>query len=198
MLFFAVTKSDTMKHLVIFASGAGSNAENIIDYFKEDSAARVVAVFTNNPKAGVIDRAKKYNVDTIIFSKEDLATGVVGNLLRNYEPTLIVLAGFLLKIPQNLINAYRGKIINIHPALLPKYGGKGMYGMNVHRAILANKEKETGISIHHVDEQYDSGDLIFQARVPTDDCATAEDIAQKVHDLEHEHFPRILSLLIKD
>ncbi len=187
-----------MKHLVIFASGAGSNAENIITHFNNGSVANVVAVFTNNPNAGVIDRAKNHNVPVIIFTKDELLSDVVLNKVRSFNPALIVLAGFLLKIPQHIINGFRGKIINVHPALLPKYGGRGMYGMNVHRAVLENNESETGISIHYVDEHYDNGDLIFQARINVDDCVTPDEIAQRIHNLEHEHFPEVISKIVTD
>jgi phosphoribosylglycinamide formyltransferase 1 len=148
-----------MKKIVIFASGSGTNAENIIKHFKNTSIGTVVSVFTNNPKAYVIERAKNFHLPTEIFSREELNNEKVLQKLNTIQPDLIVLAGFLLKFPENIIAQYPDKIINVHPALLPKYGGKGMYGMNVHKAIVENKEKETGISIHYVNENYDEGNI---------------------------------------
>jgi phosphoribosylglycinamide formyltransferase-1 len=185
-----------MKKIVLFASGSGSNAENIIQYFRQNHVAEVVAVFCNNPKAKVIDRAQNHQVPVVVFSKEELAGESVLLKVHAFGPDLIVLAGFLLMFPINIIKAYPNKIINIHPALLPKYGGKGMYGMNVHRAILENNEIETGISIHYVDEHYDEGDIIFQAKVTLNGAETPEEIAQKVHILEHEHFPKVIEKLL--
>ena len=186
-----------MKNIVLFASGAGSNAENIIRYFASRDIGKVAAIFTNNQNAGVIEKAKNFKLPVVVFSKEQLANGDVNKQLYRFSPSLIVLAGFLLKMPDDIINSYRKRIINIHPALLPKYGGKGMYGMNVHRAILENKEVESGISVHYVDEHYDNGDLIFQARVAIESCNSAEEIAEKIHALEHEHFPGIIESLLK-
>jgi len=185
-----------MKKIVLFASGSGSNAENIIQYFKQSHAAEVVAVFCNNPKGKVIGRAQNHQVPVVVFSKEELSGESVLLKVHAFGPDLIVLAGFLLMFPMNIIKAYPNKIINIHPALLPKYGGKGMYGMNVHRAILENKETETGISIHYVDEHYDEGDIIFQAKIILEGSESPEEIAQKVHTLEHEHFPKVIEKLI--
>jgi len=148
-------KKKAMKSIVLFASGSGTNAENIILYFDQKQQAKVVAVFSNNPKAFVLNRAKKLNVPTVIFSKEELVDGAVANKLAEFKCDLIVLAGFLWQFPISIIEKFQNNIINIHPALLPKYGGKGMYGMKVHEAVLANKESETGITIHHVNEHYD-------------------------------------------
>ena len=181
-----------MKKIVIFASGSGTNAENVIQYFATRSTGTVVAVFTNNPDATVIDKAKKLEVPVIIFSKEDLNTGKTLQLITTYQPDLIVLAGFLLKFPENIIEAYPNQIINIHPALLPKYGGKGMYGMYIHKAIIENKEKETGISIHYVNENYDEGNIIFQQNVFLSEIDTPESVAEKIHALEQQHFPEII------
>jgi phosphoribosylglycinamide formyltransferase-1 len=185
-----------MKKIVLFASGSGSNAENIIQYFRQNHVAEVVAVFCNNPKAKVIDRAQNHQVPVVVFSKEELAGESVLLKVHAFGPDLIVLAGFLLMFPINIIKAYPNKIINIHPALLPKYGGKGMYGMNVHRAILENNEIETGISIHYVDEHYDEGDIIFQTKVALNGAESPEEIAAKVHILEHEHFPKTIEKLL--
>ena len=186
-----------MKDIVLFASGSGTNAENIILHFKDTDFAKVRAVFCNNPNAGVIEKAKKWNIPVILFSKAELNDGDVLNMLISYNPHLIVLAGFLLKFPDNIVHQYPGKIINIHPALLPKYGGKGMYGINIHKAVLENKETETGISIHYVNEHYDEGGLIFQKNIAIDNCTTAEEIADKIHELEQHYFPQVITQLLK-
>ena len=185
-----------MKNILLFASGSGTNAENIILHFNKTNTAKVVAVFSNNPNAKVLERAESLNVERFVFSREDLSTEIVLNRVQKFKPDLIVLAGFLWKFPQNIIEAYPNKIINIHPALLPKYGGKGMYGMNVHKAILENKELETGITIHYIDEHYDEGDIIFQKNVSVADCNSPEEIANKVHLLEKEFFPQIIEKII--
>jgi phosphoribosylglycinamide formyltransferase-1 len=185
-----------MKKIVIFASGSGSNAENIILHFKNNDAAGVVAVFTNNPKAKVIERSENQHVSSVIFNKTELADGTVLKKINGIQPDLIVLAGFLLMFPKEIIATYPDKVVNIHPALLPKYGGKGMYGMHVHQAILENKDKETGISIHYVNEKYDEGAIIFQTSTTIEDCKTPEDIALKVHELEHKYFPEVIEKLI--
>ena len=181
-----------MKKIVIFASGSGTNAENIIKYFENKEIGTVVAVFTNNPDAKVIERAKKLHLPTEIFSKAELFESKVLQKLNAIQPDLIVLAGFLLKLPENIIESYPNKIINIHPALLPKYGGKGMYGMNVHKAIVENKEKETGITIHFVNENYDEGNIIFQKKVTVLITDTPEVVAEKIHELEQENFPIVI------
>ena len=186
-----------MKKIVVFASGSGTNAENIIRYFIENKLAAVVSVFTNNGKAMVIERAGKYDIPVVVFSKDDLNTGIVLQKIKNIDPDLIVLAGFLLKFPENIIEEYSNKIINIHPALLPKYGGKGMYGMNVHRAVVENQEKETGITIHYVDEHYDEGGIVFQKKVVVLATDTAEVVAEKIHDLEQRFFPKVISDLLQ-
>ncbi len=187
-----------MKKIVVFASGSGTNAENIIEYFNEKNSASVVAVFSNNENAKVLERAKKWNVPTVVFTKEELGSGIVLQKLQSFQPDLIVLAGFLLKFPQNIIEACPNQIINIHPALLPKYGGKGMYGIKVHQSVLANKELETGISIHYVNEHYDEGNIIFQKNVTIDCCKSPEEIAEKVRELEHKHFPEVIERLLDD
>ncbi len=186
-----------MKKLVLFASGAGSNVENIIKYFDGEPNVEVAAVFTNKPDAGVVEKAESYKIPVMVSTKSDLENGNALAEVNRFSPDLIVLAGFLLKFPSDIIAAYPDKVINIHPALLPKYGGKGMYGMNVHRAILENKESETGISIHYVNEHYDEGAIVFQAKVGVSDCDSAEEIAARVQKLEHEHFPIIIAQLLK-
>lgn len=185
-----------MKKIVIFASGSGTNAENIIKHFRSTNTATVVSVFTNNPNAKVIERAKNFEIPTEIFSKEDLFSGKVLQKILTIAPDLIVLAGFLLKLPESIVESYPNTIINIHPALLPKYGGKGMYGMNVHRAIVENKEKETGITIHYVNENYDEGNIIFQKRVTVLVTDTAEVVAEKIHELEQKYFPSVIEDLL--
>jgi phosphoribosylglycinamide formyltransferase-1 len=185
-----------MKKIVIFASGSGTNAENIIIYFKSTNIGTVVSVFTNNPNAKVIERAKKFQIPTEIFSKEDLHSGKVLQKLLDIAPDLIVLAGFLLKFPKIIVESYPNSIINIHPALLPKYGGKGMYGMNVHKAIVENKEKETGITIHYVNENYDEGNIIFQKKVTLLVTDTPEVVAEKIHELEQKYFPSVIADLL--
>ena len=185
-----------MKKIVIFASGSGSNAENIIVHFKNNGKADVVAVLTNNPKAKVIERAENHGVPAVVFNKEELVEGTVSRKVAELQPDLIVLAGFLLMFPKEIIENYPDKVINIHPALLPKYGGKGMYGMKVHQAVLDNKDKETGITIHYVNEKYDEGAIIFQATTPIGNSTTPEEIAEKVHELEYKHFPEVIEKII--
>ena len=186
-----------MKKIVVFASGSGTNAENIIQYFSKNGVGSVAAVFTNKANAGVIERAKKYNVPVEIFSKEDLIEGKVLQKLNDIAVDWIILAGFLLKFPENIVKVYPNRIINIHPALLPKYGGKGMYGMHIHKAIVDNKELETGITIHYVNENYDEGAIIFQKNVVLSGKETTEDVAAKIHLLEQEHFPKVIRSLLE-
>ncbi|TGD58489.1 phosphoribosylglycinamide formyltransferase [Flavobacterium humi] len=185
-----------MKKIVIFASGSGSNAEKIILHFKNNSQGNVVAVLSNNLHAKVLEKAENNDVPTVIFDKTALSDGTVLSKINEIQPDLIVLAGFLLKFPESIIAAYPNKIVNIHPALLPKYGGKGMYGMHVHKAVLENKETETGISIHYVNEHYDEGGIVFQATANIEKCQTPEEIAEIVHQLEHLHYPSVIEKLI--
>ena len=185
-----------MKKILLFASGTGSNVENIIQYFKNYHDIIVVGIYTNNPNAKVLDKAKNHNIPTLIFEREQLIDGFVLDKMAELKPDLIVLAGFLWKMPEEIVSAYPNKIINIHPALLPKYGGKGMYGIKVHQTILENKEKETGITIHYVNEDYDEGEFIFQEKVNIEDCTSADEIANKIHELEHKHFPQIIEKLL--
>lgn len=195
--FFCVKfRAILMKKIVLFASGSGSNAEKIVGYFKEKPLAKVVQIFTNNPVAKVLDRAKNLNVPAQIFNRQELNDGKVLEELNKIQPDLIVLAGFLWKFPESIIRAYPNKVINIHPALLPNYGGKGMYGMHVHQAVLDNKETETGITIHYVNEHYDEGEYIFQQAVNIEDCKTAAEIAEKIHVLEHQYFPEVIERLL--
>lgn len=186
-----------MKNIVIFASGTGSNTENIIRYFQKKEAISVVAVFSNNPNALVLEKAKKLAVDAVSFNKNELYDESVLLKLAEYKPDLIVLAGFLWKFPEHLIAAYPDKIINIHPALLPKYGGKGMYGFHVHQAVLDQQENETGITIHFVNAEFDKGRIIFQKSVSISNCTSPEEIAHKVHELEYRYFPEVIHELLK-
>jgi len=185
-----------MKKIVVFASGSGTNAENIIRHFKGGSVGSVVSVFTNNAKAKVIDRAKNHAVPVEVFTKSELYEDDLVQKINAIQPDLIVLAGFLLKFPDALITAYPDKIINVHPALLPKYGGKGMYGMHVHRAVVENKEKESGITIHYVNENYDEGAIIFQKQVTVLGTDTPEVVAEKIHELEQKYFPAVVEDLL--
>lgn len=188
-----------MKRIVIFASGSGTNAENLIRFFHNKDNVSVIQVLTNNPRAKVLVRCKNLNVSALCFNRIAFyQTDDVLNILKSSKPDLIVLAGFLWKVPENILKAFPSKIINIHPALLPKYGGKGMYGMHVHNAVVKNKEKESGITIHYVNENYDEGAIIFQAKCDVLTNDTAEDIAAKIHELEMEHFPLVVEKLLND
>ena len=188
-----------MKRIVIFASGSGTNAENLIKFFHNSDNASVILVLTNNPYAKVLDRAKNLKVSALSFNNIAFKnTDDVLNILKASRPDLIVLAGFLWKFPNNILNEFPNKVINVHPALLPKYGGKGMYGMHVHEAVVTNKEKETGITIHYVNEHYDEGAIIFQAKCHVISNDTAKDVATKIHRLEMEHFPKVVEKLLND
>jgi phosphoribosylglycinamide formyltransferase 1 len=179
--------------IAIFASGSGSNAEEIIKYFKQHGHVGVVLVLTNNPQAFVLDRAKRLNVSSKVFSREMFRQpGEVLQWLKESQVTHIVLAGFLWLIPEYLIKAYPDRIVNIHPALLPKYGGKGMYGAKVHESVKAAGEKETGITIHLVNEKYDEGKILFQGRCKVEESYSPEKIAECVHKLEYEHYPKVI------
>ncbi len=191
------SKKSSLKKIVIFASGSGTNAENIIKYFKDSGKAEVTAVFSNKRSAKVLKRAHDLEVKALHFDREALyQSNEIINLLRDMQPDLIVLAGFLWIFPDKILHEFHDKVINLHPALLPKYGGKGMYGMNVHRAVLDNEEVETGITIHYVNEKYDEGEIIFQVSTPVASGDTAEDIAEKIHHLEYEHFPKVIENLL--
>lgn len=185
-----------MKNIVIFASGSGTNAENIINHFKKSTRVKVVKVFCNNSDAKVFERCERLDIPCIFLKKEDLFSS--DEFLSTLKTTAdyIILAGFLLKIPERLIKAFPNKIINIHPALLPKYGGKGMYGMHIHQAVKANNEIETGITIHYVNENYDEGKIIFQKKVALTPEDSPEQIADKIHFLEQHYFPRVIEDVI--
>ncbi len=186
-----------MKRIVIFASGSGTNAENLIRFFHNSDNASVVQVLTNNPHAKVLDRAKSLKVSALSFNRMAFSkTNDVLHILKASQPDLIVLAGFLWKFPEFILDEFPNKVINVHPALLPKYGGKGMYGMNVHKAVVANNETETGITIHYVNENYDEGAIIFQAKCEVNSNDTPESVAAKIHELEMAHFPKVVEQLL--
>ncbi len=181
---------------MLFASGNGSNSENILQYFEKSTEIKVIALCCNNENAMVLERAKKYQIPTFVFDKSELASDKFLVQLQSFQPDLIVLAGFLLKLPATITATFHKKIINIHPSLLPKYGGKGMYGSHVHQAVLNNLEHETGITIHYVTENYDEGAVIFQKAISIADCSSIEEVAQKVHELEYQFFPQVIEQLL--
>ena len=187
-----------MKRIAIFASGSGSNAENLINFFKESEIGDVALVLSNKKDAKVLSRAQKHGVPTVVFTPAELKEGKVLERLLRSKIDFIVLAGFLLKIPEEMIEKYPDAIVNIHPALLPKYGGKGMYGMHVHDAVVQAGEEESGITIHYVNENYDQGDIIFQARCEVFPDDTPEDVAEKVHALEYKYFPQVVEDILRD
>ena len=185
------------KNIAIFASGSGSNAENIIRYFQENDSIRVSLVLSNKSDAYVLERAHRLKVPSNTFPKEEWVAGdEILAVLQEFHIDFIVLAGFLVRVPDLLLHAYPNKIINIHPALLPKFGGKGMYGNRVHEAVVAAGEKESGITIHYINEHYDEGNTIFQATCPVLPEDTAEKVAEKVHALEYKHFPHIIEEVV--
>lgn len=186
-----------MKNIAIFASGSGTNAENIIRYFSNRKSAEVSLVLSNKRDAYVLKRAASLNVRSVLFDRKDLyEKEKVSRYLAMYKIDFIVLSGFLWLIPENILNIYENRIINIHPALLPKYGGKGMYGEKVHEEVIAKHEKESGITIHYVNNRYDEGDIIFQARCKVTPEDTPDTLAAKVHSLEYTHFPVVIEQLI--
>jgi len=186
------------KRIAIFASGSGSNAQKIMEHFKRNAEAEVVLVLTNNPQAYVLQRADNFEIPSHIFTRQEFYdSDDVIRLLKNLQVDLIVLAGFLWLVPQSLLNAFPNKIINLHPALLPKYGGKGMYGDHVHKAVLAAKEEESGITIHFVSENFDEGEVIHQSRFKIDPDDNLEVIKFKGQQLEHQYFPKVIESLLK-
>ena len=186
-----------LKKIAILASGSGSNAENLISYFNQHDTAKVVFVLTNNPHAGVINRCKRLAVPVFVMANSEFENpDNVLQLLNKNQVDVIVLAGFLRKIHPRLIDAFPNSIINIHPALLPSFGGKGMYGDKVHQAVINAKEKESGISIHFVNDEYDEGKIIFQAKCAVEKDETVLSLAEKIHQLEHQHFPKVLEQLL--
>jgi phosphoribosylglycinamide formyltransferase-1 len=186
-----------MRNIAILASGSGTNAENIIKYFSNKNNAKVSLVLSNNRNAMVLKRAETHNIRTVFFErKEFYVSGKVLRYLSFYKIDFIVLAGFLWLVPENILDLYSRRIVNIHPALLPAYGGKGMYGDAVHKSVIENQEKESGITIHFVDKHYDEGDIIFQAKCSIDSDETPDSLAKKVHELEYRHYPVVIEKLI--
>jgi phosphoribosylglycinamide formyltransferase-1 len=189
-----------MINVALFASGSGTNAENLINYFSTSKEVKIKLVVTNNAEAGVVKRAEAHKKNIQIISKQALTnyTEQIIDFLQTEKVDLIVLAGFLLKIPEKLIKAFPNRIINIHPALLPKHGGKGMYGHFVHKAVIDAKEKESGITAHYVNEEYDKGAIILQAMCRIDDNETPETLAEKIHELEYFYFPKAVEKVIEE
>ncbi|MDA8587402.1 phosphoribosylglycinamide formyltransferase [Flavobacteriaceae bacterium] len=187
------------KNIVVFASGSGSNAVKIYEYFSDLNNVNIVSLYCNNPNAKVLKRFKTFNIDTVLFSKNDLKNNTVLNSLKKVNPDLIVLAGFLLKIPKDITNFFKNKIINIHPALLPLYGGKGMYGENIHKAVIKNKDKMSGLTIHYVNDKYDDGAIIFQKTIRLEPGETPLSLSKKILTEEHINYPvEIGKLLAND
>lgn len=186
-----------MKRIAIFASGSGTNTENLIRYFRTHPSGRVELVLTNRPDAGVLDRAESLGVKTACFTREQFyETGEVIGMLSERGIDFIVLAGFLWLVPPGLLDAFRGRVVNIHPALLPRYGGKGMYGNRVHQSVIASGDRESGITIHYVNQEYDEGDIIFQVTCPVKRDDTPETLASRIHALEYKHFPAVIETLL--
>jgi phosphoribosylglycinamide formyltransferase 1 len=190
-------KMKQMYNIAIFASGSGSNAQRIAEYFNANHRVKISRIFCNRKDAYVLKRAEYLQIPSSVFTREDFyESSVVLNQLIHNKTDMIVLAGFLWFVPQNILTIFQNRIVNIHPALLPKYGGKGMYGSRVHEAVIAAREKESGITIHFVNEKYDEGEIIFQAKCKVDDSDTSESLASKIHQLEYEHYPKIIEKLI--
>lgn len=185
-----------MKNIILFASGSGTNVEAIVSYFEGKNLAHAVAIVCNNPEAGVIERAKRLNIPLIQIDRAKFKSEDFLQELQQLQPDLLVLAGFLWKVPEHIVKAFPDKIVNIHPALLPKYGGKGMYGHYVHEAVIANSEKESGITIHYVNEHYDEGNIIVQARCRVEKDDNGDSLAARIHHLEHFFFPRTIEYLL--
>jgi len=186
-----------MRNIAILASGSGTNAENIIKYFSNKKCAQVKLVLSNRREAYVLKRAAALDVPAGFFDHNDFySKGRVLEMLREYRIDFIVLAGFLWLVPESILRAYKRRIVNIHPALLPRYGGKGMYGERVHRAVLESKETDSGITIHYVNDRYDEGDIIFQTRCRVEDDDTAESLASRIHALEYKYYPEVIEKLI--
>ena len=186
----------TVKRIIFFASGSGTNVENIIKYFHSNKAVEITLILTNNPNAGVVRLAKKMKKPLMLFSKRELLDQSLLRKINTINPDLIILAGFLLKIPKEFIKAFPKKIINIHPAILPKFGGKGMYGNRIHQSVKDAGEQKTGITIHFVNEYFDQGEIIFQASVNVAHDDSVEEIADKVHQLEYAHYPKLINKLL--
>lgn len=185
-----------MHSLIIFASGKGSNAQAIINHFKANGKATVSLIVSNKADAGVLDIARNEHIPYLVIDRQTFKETLLVDQLQSYKPSLIILAGFLWKVPDTIIHAFKDRIINIHPALLPLHGGKGMYGHHVHQAVIAAGSSESGITIHYVNEVYDSGNIILQARCKVLDTDTPDDLAQRIHSLEHFYFPKTVEFLL--
>ena len=188
----------TIKNIVVFASGSGSNAIKIYEYFQKDQSVNIEALYCNKKSAPVIQKFQNIGIKTIVFEKNNLEDGGVLKTLLNLNPSLIILAGFLLKMPEEIIKNFENRIINIHPALLPLHGGKGMYGINIHRRVVENNEPFSGLTIHYVDKDYDKGAIIFQEKVKLSKNESAETLSKKILKLERLHYPRIIEKLLED
>lgn len=190
--------NNTNKKVIIFASGSGSNALKIFEYFNNNQNVIIDSIYCNNPRANVINIFQKLNIKTVLFNKKEFYESTFLETIRNTNPDLIVLAGFLLKIPEKIVSAFENRIINIHPSLLPKYGGKGMYGLNIHKEVILNKEKLSGFTIHYVNQEYDKGAVIFQKKIQINEKETPESLSSKVLKLEHENYPLIIEKILNN
>ena len=188
----------TIKNIVVFASGSGSNAIKIYEYFQKDQSVNIKALYCNKKSAPVIQKFQNIGIKTIVFEKNKLEDGGVLMSLLSLNPNLIILAGFLLKMPAEIISNFKNRIINIHPALLPSYGGKGMYGINIHRRVVENNELFSGLTIHYVNKDYDKGAIIFQEKVELSKNESGETLSKKILKLEHLHYPKVIEKLLND
>ena len=190
--------NNTNKKVIIFASGSGSNALKIFEYFNNNQNIIIDSIYCNNPRANVINVFQKLSIKTVLFNKKELYERAFLEGIISTNPDLIVLAGFLLKIPEKMVSAFENRIINIHPSLLPKYGGKGMYGLNIHKEVLLNKEKFSGLTIHYVNKEYDKGAVIFQKKIKINEKETPESLSSKVLKLEHENYSLIIEKILNN
>ena len=190
--------NNTNKKVIIFASGSGSNALKIFEYFNNNQNIIIDSIYCNNPRANVINVFQKLSIKTVLFNKKELYERAFLEAIISTNPDLIVLAGFLLKIPEKMVSAFENRIINIHPSLLPKYGGKGMYGLNIHKEVLLNKEKFSGLTIHYVNKEYDKGAVIFQKKIKINEKETPESLSSKVLKLEHENYSLIIEKILNN
>lgn len=190
--------NNTNKKVIIFASGSGSNALKIFEYFNNNQNIIIDSIYCNNPRANVINVFQKLSIKTVLFNKKELYESAFLEAIISTNPDLIVLAGFLLKIPEKMVSVFENRIINIHPSLLPKYGGKGMYGLNIHKEVLLNKEKFSGLTIHYVNKEYDKGAVIFQKKIKINEEETPESLSSKVLKLEHENYSLIIEKILSN
>lgn len=190
--------NNTNKKVIIFASGSGSNALKIFEHFNNNQNIIIDSIYCNNPRANVINVFQKLSIKTVLFNKKELYESAFLEAIISTNPDLIVLAGFLLKIPEKMVSVFENRIINIHPSLLPKYGGKGMYGLNIHKEVLLNKEKFSGLTIHYVNKEYDKGAVIFQKKIKINEEETPESLSSKVLKLEHENYSLIIEKILSN